>query len=846
MERVLHSGILPDDSGRARSEKAALTAYALIMVGAALLWGFAYWALGRPVSATIPAGYSFFSALSLLYFFRTKRYGVFRFTQLLFLLCLPCFVQWSLGGFAHSGVVLIWAILCPLGSLMLGGAVGKSSVFWLGAYLVLIAVSAYLDSLLSGLIPPFPHLITVLFFALNIAAVSSVVFVLLRYYLSENQDIMGVIDEKNRMLDERAQSLVEEKERTERALTEAERLRREAEMQRKAAEEARATVEEQSRQLLELDRIKTRFFSNMSHEFRTPLTLIIGPLEHLLSQAHQKLDAEQSRQFEVMLRNSRRLLRLINQLLDISKIEAGKMELRARETNVVEFLRAITLSFVPYAERKGISVEFCSNWEELPLFLDAEKMEKILYNLLSNALKFTPEKGRVSVSLGSCDGQSSNDVEVAVKDTGRGIPPNQIPHLFDRFFQVDGSATREQEGTGIGLSLVKDLVEVHHGSIRVESEYPGGTEFIIRLPRGREHLSESEIVEALEQESYGSQPLLEMASVEGRLSPAPPSQESREEAARKPGMECVLVVDDNSDVRQYVRVCLQDTLWVEEATNGLEGVDRARELKPDLVVSDVMMPKLDGHELCRILKGDTQFAQMPIILLTARASEEMKVAGLKIGADDYLSKPFSSGELKARVENLLKIRRHELRLRQFNDTLAKLNQKLQDQSALLKKQAITDGWTGLFNRRHLEARLAEELAEAKRTGAPLTVMMADADFFKKINDQFSHQAGDQVLQAIAQILMKNVCHSDIAARYGGEEFVVVLPGVTLETGVTFSEKIRKLVESSNWSSIHPDLKVTISLGVSSNTDVPHHDQLLALADEKLYQSKREGRNRVSY
>ncbi|MBI2571715.1 MAG: response regulator [Candidatus Schekmanbacteria bacterium] len=463
--------------------------------------------------------------------------------------------------------------------------------------------------------------------------------------------------------------------------------KKEVELQRQRAEDAAANLDEANHKLLELDRLKTQFFSNISHEFRTPLTLILGPLEAALAGEYDNRPEKLRAQLEVMRRSSQRLLRLINQLLDISKLEAGRMRLEARPTDLVDFLRTIASSFAAIAERKRIQLDFHGGAASLTAFVDPDKFEKIVFNLLSNAFKFTPEHGMIRIDIAA----TGERAELSVADSGRGIPAGELPHVFDRFRQVDGSTTREQEGTGIGLALVKELVELHHGTVSVRSELGAGTTFTVCFPLGTHHLSESEVREI----PFPSDPFVAGAVPEkrhpdghagaaagGMPEPADKWGEPRrlddrrrlytgeveltaltaKKGAPDPAdgdqlddAEHVLIVEDNADMRAYIRSALERDYQLSEAADGQEGLARAHELHPDLIVSDVMMPRLDGYGLLSALKSDPQMAHVPLILLTAKAGQDMRVEGLEAGADDYLAKPFNTRELLARVRGLLRL-----------------------------------------------------------------------------------------------------------------------------------------------------------------------------------------------
>lgn len=409
-------------------------------------------------------------------------------------------------------------------------------------------------------------------------------------------------------------------------------------------------TEAQARELLEMDRLKSEFFSNVSHEFRTPLTLIIGPLETMLAEGGQGVLVD--RRHQTMLRNARRLLRLINQLLDIAKLEAGKAALAAREVDLNRFVRPIAFAFQSIADKHRIDLQVLAPDQPVWVFLDTEKMEKILFNLLSNAFQFTPTGGAIHVRVR----QLAETAEVAVIDTGVGIPAAQLPTIFDRFRQVDGSHTRSQEGTGIGLSLVQELVQRHRGQVDVSSQPGEGTTFTVQLPLGQAHLRADEL--ALGRQAGDDAMSSVRAVVETAMLDTDNTGDGGKIAAARLG-ETILVVDDNPDMRHYIRDAFQAEYRILEAADGVDGLSAAQQHRPDIILSDVMMPRMDGYAFCRTLKQDQHLNHIPVILLTAKATDDMKVEGLQIGADDYLAKPFNVRELQARVRNLLHLRGQE-------------------------------------------------------------------------------------------------------------------------------------------------------------------------------------------
>ncbi len=400
----------------------------------------------------------------------------------------------------------------------------------------------------------------------------------------------------------------------------------------------------------EVDRMKSRFFANISHEFRTPLTLVLGPLEKWREKAH---DRDEKKDLGVAARNAHRLLRLVNQLLDLSKLEAGALKLRASRINIVPLAKGIAYSFETSDGTRGVALKVGVEEEEIEVYCDKEMVEKILSNLLSNAFKFTPKGGSVTCTVKRNSVPSHKGMtevaEINVSDTGIGISPEQLDRIFDRFYQIDASQTREHEGSGIGLALVKELVELHHGAIRVQSEVGKGTTFTVRLPLGRGYLKDDEIVET----SVATETAVQELEVGV-------AEETKEEMGLEVGKgenPIILVVEDNAEMRAYIKDYLISAYQVAEARDGAEGIEKAQEIIPDLVISDVMMPRKDGYELCKTLKLDLKTSHIPIILLTAKAASENKVEGLETGADDYLIKPFEPKELLARVKNLIELRR---------------------------------------------------------------------------------------------------------------------------------------------------------------------------------------------
>ena len=402
----------------------------------------------------------------------------------------------------------------------------------------------------------------------------------------------------------------------------------------------------EKQQAISLNELKSKFFTNISHEFRTPLTLIMGPLRQLLDQS---ADGKDTRLLQGALKNTNRLLNMVNQLLDLSRAENKHLRLDLEKNNYVSFLKGLVMSFESLAEIKQIEISFESNCNQLELWYDIEKMELIFFNLLSNAFKYTSEGGKVSLIIKEEDER----VEVLIQDTGSGIADDELPYVFDRFFRVENTG---EDGSGIGLSLAKELVELHHGEIGVESRLGEGTIFSVQFQKGNAHFQRDVLVN--DGFSEAQEPFLHSTVDMGLLQENTESGHLIEEGKRsmvhtKPN---VLLVEDNKDVRQYLKEQLAEQFQLLEATNGQEGFELAIKHMPELVISDVMMPVMDGMELCTQLKQDVRTSHIPVILLTAKAEKEDRLEGLELGADEYLTKPFHTRELNIRVRKLIELR----------------------------------------------------------------------------------------------------------------------------------------------------------------------------------------------
>ncbi|MFK7971606.1 MAG: two-component regulator propeller domain-containing protein [Bacteroidia bacterium] len=382
--------------------------------------------------------------------------------------------------------------------------------------------------------------------------------------------------------------------------------------------------------LAELDTLRSRLYTNITHEFRTPLTVILGMAEQLKEAAEAK---------EIIQRNGENLLRLINQLLDLSKLESGHLKLEPIYSDVIPYLNYLTESFFSIAQSKEIRLVFFSSQESCKMDFDEEKIKHIVNNLISNALKFTPPGGKIVLHADHKMIEGKPFLELALTDTGTGIPAAKLPYIFDRFFQADGSTTRQGEGTGIGLALTKELVQLMEGTVQVKSVEGKGSTFTVKLP----------ITHKATEQAVSS----EQVSHTIGLSPYSVTDEG---IVEKNGLPLLLVVEDNKDLQEYIRKVVSNRFQVLIAEHGKRGLELALEEIPDMIISDVMMPEMNGYELVKTLKHDERTSHIPIVLLTAKATEEAKIKGLKSGADAYLMKPFNKEELLVRLDQLLALR----------------------------------------------------------------------------------------------------------------------------------------------------------------------------------------------
>ena len=439
----------------------------------------------------------------------------------------------------------------------------------------------------------------------------------------------------------------------------------------------------------QINEAKLQFFINISHEIRTPMTLIISPLEKLLAEHSEKQPV-----YLMIYRNAQRILRLINQLMDIRKLDKGQMHLKFRETDIVGFINDLMQTFNYQAQKKNITFTFEKELEgadSLKVWIDLNNFDKVLMNVLSNAFKYTHEGGNIEVSLktGHNDayrGALKDYFEIDITDNGIGIDKNKIGQIFERFYQIDNDMTQSNFGTGIGLHLSRSLVELHHGIIKAENREDGqGTRFIIRLPLGSNHLKAEELENP---EETGSEPTISQLPKDSIYET---EEENKTNEYRKPKAKTryrVLIVEDDEEIRRYIRSELDSDFRIYECTNGREGLETILKEKPDLVISDVMMPEMDGITLCRKIKQNININHIPIILLTAKSKAEDQIEGLEIGADAYIVKPFNTELLRTTISNLIanreRLRGKLVGEQQVEEKITKIEMKSNDEILMSK------------------------------------------------------------------------------------------------------------------------------------------------------------------
>ena len=582
--------------------------------------------------------------------------------------------------------------------------------------------------------------------------------------------------------------------------------------------------------LVEIDKAKTVFFSNISHEFRTPLTLMLGPLDDLLRVPSGVLETNDRLQVETVHRNALRLLKLVNSLLDFSRIEAGRAQAAYKAIDLAQLTREMAAMFGSAVENAGLQLIVDCPPLPQPVYVDPDMWEKIVLNLVSNAFKFT-FAGTITVRL-----QWHNDSAVlTVSDTGVGVPPEHVPRLFERFHRVANARSRSEEGTGIGLALIHELVKLHGGTISVDSVLNKGTTFTVTIPGGTGHLPAEWLdtrptlaSTAIDPNVYLNEARQWVPGKETLKAPMSPPETHTLPTASSPNepRARILLADDNADMREYLCRLLAPYWDVEAVPDGMQALEVIRREPPDLVLTDIMMPNLDGFGLLSALRANKCTRTTPVIMLSAQSGEEARVGGLEAGADDYLVKPFGPRELLARVKTHLDIAR-------------------------LRRDAVElaqhDALTGLPNRK-LTLEFAEQLlASARRGGKRIGVLFIDMDRFKPINDTHGHEAGDAVLKEIARRLKACVRAEDTVGRLGGDEFVGVLSHVhdSSDAGQAARHIIDLLNQPYYIAGLEVDTSPSIGIALYPD-DGADMEQLIRNADIAMYHAKEKGRNNFQF
>jgi putative nucleotidyltransferase with HDIG domain len=492
-------------------------------------------------------------------------------------------------------------------------------------------------------------------------------------------------------------------------------------------EETTEKLQESNAKLKTLDELKTQFFANVNHELRTPLTLMLAPLRALLDGRMGRVSASIKDTLDTMQRNGYKLLKLINNLLDLTKLEEGKMRLKPKAVNFIDFTSSLLSSVKPLADQKQIRLYFQHPPHQIDLTIDPDQFEKVVLNLLSNALKFTPKEGKITLYIEDKD----NIVSLAVEDTGIGIPANMLESIFDRFSQVDGSSSRLHEGTGIGLSLAREIVTLHQGTIRAESELGKGSRFTVEVLKGDDHFPDEVIDRRQEEQPVGlkrrvtdiQEPRVQDIVTDFRrlqLVDLERVDIGRDEAGGTKTHDAqILAIDDNPEVLKLMKMLLADEFDIELTTSAEKGLAILRDKHPDLVLCDVMMPGMDGYAFAKAVKADEALKHIPVMLVTARTGAEMLAEGIRAGADDYISKPFDSVELKARIRSLLRNRQLESELALVNRNLKMRTSDLVDQQRSLFLSTVKSLVTAIDAKdeytRHHSTRVTEFTLKIART-----------------------------------------------------------------------------------------------------------------------------------
>jgi diguanylate cyclase (GGDEF)-like protein len=573
-------------------------------------------------------------------------------------------------------------------------------------------------------------------------------------------------------------------------------------------------VENLSERLLVIDKLKDEFLASTSHELRTPVNGIVGISESLIDGAAGKLSKEVSLNLELIVASGKRLASLINDILDFSKLKNHDIALKNNNIDLRQLAGVVITVIKATMSEKDVELINDIPKDLSLVYGDENRIEQILYNIIGNAVKFTKE-GYVKVSAKEQD----NCVLVTIEDTGIGIPNEKLEDIFISFQQVDSSISREYGGTGLGLGITKQLIELHGGRIWVESEVGKGSKFMFTLQKGVEGgVKESPKLD------IKNEKVIKVDIIDDEKIVPLQTETIKENHNIK-----ILVVDDEKINTQVLLNQLSIQGYdVDIASNGIDALNIIERKEYDLILLDIMMPKMSGFDVCKVLREKYSIFELPILLLTAKNQVKDFVVGFEVGANDYVLKPFDKNELLARMKTLLSLKKAV---------------KNAIESAQL---ANIDGLTGLNNRRHLFELSEREFYAAQRYERNLCVMMLDIDRFKDFNDTYGHDVGDEILKLVATTISQNTRVSDIIGRYGGEEFAIVMPEIDIKGAKVIGERIRQAIEDARLhTEKYGELKCTISIGIGFNNQKAQSiEELFKDADEMLYKAKKGGRNRV--
>jgi len=593
--------------------------------------------------------------------------------------------------------------------------------------------------------------------------------------------------------------------------------------------------EKLSERLLALDRVKDEFIANISHELRTPINGIIGLSESLIGGVTGKLPSKTVKNLEMIASSGRRLASLINDILDFSKVKNQDIALQVKSVEIKPVVEVVLTVVSSTVNNKDLEIK-----NEIPdnlphVYVDENRFQQILYNLIGNAVKFTQD-GYVKINAVKKD----KNVQFCVEDTGVGIPEDKFEDIFKSFEQVDASTSREFGGTGLGLSITKRLIELHGGSIWLESEVGKGSKFYFTLPVAPEKppKTKDKIVaetanKDIQEESKEETAAATAANNKTHYDTGGDIYTNGLQKERS-NVNILVVDDERVNVEVLTNHLEIQNYNVDTASNGIEALEKTEKADYDLVLLDIMLPKISGYEVCKQIRKNKSSHELPVLMLTAKNQPHDIAYGLDIGANDYLTKPFEKAELMARVRTLVSLKHA---VTQSIENAAKLGEA--------KKLADIDGLTGLNNRRHLFELTETVFEKTKKENRSFSLLMVDIDHFKNFNDTYGHDTGDKILKIIADTIFNLIRRMDIVGRYGGEEFLVALTDADNKTANLAAERIRKTVEAQVLESKQfGDLKFTVSIGIATREGEESVEEMVKKADKNLYKAKANGRNRI--